>query len=333
MINTKIAGKYVVKKKIGSGMFSEVFLVRSNTGEDFALKAEKNSTRNPQLIYESKLLKLFQNIPGIPSVSWVGAQDDYSILVLELLGPTLEDLFSFCNHKFCLKTILMLSDQILSRLELIHTKSYVHRDLKPDNFLLGLSKRSSLLYLIDFGLAKRYRNPKTHEHVVYKEGKKLSLNLKFSSINTHSGIEYTRRDDLISVAYLLIYLLRGELPWQTLKYKGKQSEELIKDKKISVNVDELVADHPAEFKTFLAYCLNLKFDEEPDYTYLRRMFKGLYISSGFEDDAIFDWSLMNYVGCKKRKSFDEEKKVKELECKGKGKNEEEKKKKKTCLVI
>jgi casein kinase 1 len=230
----------------------------------------------------------------------------------------------------------MLADQILSRVEFLHQKSYVHRDLNPSNLLIGLNKRSSLLYLIDFGLAKRFRHPKTHEHIQMTQGKKVNGNLGFASINVHNGIEYSRRDDIISVAFILAFFIKGDLPWLNLAdpRQGKRSRKEriagVKEKKISVSVDELLNHHPAEFKHFLNYAVSLKFDEEPDYSYLRRMFKGLYVGSGFEEDFLYDWSLLNGQELKKAKRIEEEAKARKLRQEEKVR---EKKKKKTCVMF
>lgn len=153
----RVGGRYRLGRKIGSGSFGDIYLGRNlQTEEEVAIKLESIKCRHPQLAYEYRLYRVLQSRTGIPSVRWFGKEGDYHVLVLDLLGPSLEDLFTFCNRQFTMKTVLMLADQLISRLEYIHSKSYIHRDIKPDNFLIGLGTRSeNIVHIIDFGLAKK----------------------------------------------------------------------------------------------------------------------------------------------------------------------------------
>lgn len=296
MIEIRVGGRYRLGRKIGSGSFGEIYLgtdIQSN--DEVAIKLEPASTKHPQLLYESKLIKLLQGGPGIPSVLWYGVEGTYNVLVMDLLGPSLEDLFNFCNRKLSLKTVLMLADQMVCRVEYVHSKHFIHRDIKPDNFLIGLGKRSSLVHIIDFGLAKKYRDPKSHKHIPYRENKNLTGTARYASINAHVGIEQSRRDDLEAIGYVLMYFLRGSLPWQGLQANTKQEKyQKIMEKKMNTSVDVLCRGFPAELANYINMVKALKFEDKPDYAFLRRMLKEVFIREGFEYDYLFDWTLLNY---------------------------------------
>ncbi|GJS29143.1 casein kinase 1-like protein 2 [Tanacetum coccineum] len=235
----RVGNKFRLGRKIGSGSFGEIYLgTNVQTNEEVAIKLENTKTKHPQLLYESKLYKILQGGTGIPNVRWYGVEGDYNVLVMDLLGPSLEDLFNFCSRKLSLKTVLMLADQMINRVEFIHCKSFLHRDIKPDNFLMGLGRRANQVYAIDFGLAKKYRDSSTHQHIPYRENKNLTGTARYASMNTHLGIEQSRRDDLESLGFVLMYFLRGSLPWQGLKAGNKkQKYERISEKKVSTSIE------------------------------------------------------------------------------------------------
>jgi len=294
----KINKTFKLVRKIGSGAFGEIFLgVNLKTNEEVAIKLEHTNTKHPQLFYEAKLYQylLHDNSvldKGIPNVYYSSTEGDYNVLVMDLLGPSLEDLFNTCNRKFSLKTVLMLADQMIQRIEFVHSRHFLHRDIKPDNFLIGGSKKSNKVYLIDFGLAKRYIG-KDGKHIPYKENKNLTGTARYASINTHLGIEQSRRDDLEGLCYVLLYFLRGSLPWQNMKANNKKDKyERIMEKKLSTPVEYLCKGFPNEFVTFLSYCRNLRFEDRPDYAYLRNLLKELFVKSGYELDYQFDWVVL-----------------------------------------
>jgi len=292
----RVGGKFRLGRKIGSGSFGDVYIgTNVQTGEEVAIKLESIKSKHPQLLYESKLYKILAGGVGMPNVHWYGVEGDYNVMVIDLLGPSLEDLFSFCNRKFSLKTVLMLADQMINRIEYVHAKNFIHRDIKPDNFLIGLGKKANQVHIIDFGLAKKYRDPKTQQHIPYREGKNLTGTARYASVNTHLGIEQSRRDDLEAIGYVLMYFNRGSLPWQGLKANGKKEKyEKIMEKKMSTPVEVLCKHFPTEFVTYLNYCRSLRFEDRPDYAYLRRLLKDLFFREGYQYDFVFDWTVLNY---------------------------------------
>merc|ERR1712172_51447 len=160
----------------------------------------------------------------------------------------------------------MLADQVITRVEYVHAKSFVHRDIKPDNFLLGVGGKANKVHIIDFGLSKRYRDPKTYQHIPFREGKNLTGTVRYCSVNTHMGLEQSRRDDLEAVGYILLYLSLGKLPWQGIKANSrKEKYEKIAESKANISAEELCRNSPKEFISFISYCRNMKFDYRPDY--------------------------------------------------------------------
>lgn len=305
----RVGGKYRLKRKIGSGSFGSIYLATNvQSNEDVAVKLENARSHHPQLMYEARIYKLLQGGAGIPDTHWFGVEGDFNILVMDLLGQSLEDLFNACNRRLTLKTVLMVADQMISRVEYIHTKNFIHRDIKPDNFIMGTGRKANQVYVIDFGLAKRYRDPKTGQHIQYREGKSLTGTARYASISTHLGIEQSRRDDIEAMGYVFMYFLRGSLPWQGLPANTKREKyERIMERKMSTTVEALCRNFPVEFSTYLNYSKSLRFEDKPDYAYLKRLFKDVMYRDNYQYDFVYDWTLINR-GERSDESKEEEKK-------------------------
>ncbi|CAG9316660.1 unnamed protein product [Blepharisma stoltei] len=287
----RIGGKFIIGSKIGGGSFGEIFSgININTNEKIAIKFEPTSCKTPQLISEAKIMRSLEKGTGIPKIFWYGGSDNGNYMVMELLGSSLEDQYNFCHRKFTLRTTIKLADQMLHRIEFVHNNNIIHRDIKPDNFIMGLGSKSGIVHIIDFGLSKKYRDPRTKQHIPYRENKSLTGTARYASINTHMGIEQSRRDDLESIGYSIVYFYRGNLPWQGVRTGTKQEKyQKIMEKKIGTPVDQLCRGFPQEFINYMSYCRSLHFEEKPDYDYLRRLFQTVNTNEQFSNDFKFDW--------------------------------------------
>ncbi|KAF2231284.1 putative casein kinase I [Viridothelium virens] len=294
---------YRVGKKIGEGSFGVIFEgTNLLNNQQVAIKFEPRKSDAPQLRDEYRTYKILVGCPGIPNVYYFGQEGLHNILVIDLLGPSLEDLFDHCNRRFSIKTVVMVAKQMLSRVQTIHEKNLIYRDIKPDNFLIGRpnSKAANVIHVVDFGMAKQYRDPKTKQHIPYRERKSLSGTARYMSINTHLGREQSRRDDLEALGHVFMYFLRGGLPWQGLKAAtNKQKYEKIGEKKQTTAIKDLCDGFPGsasiaqEFNKYLSYVRNLGFEDTPDYDYLRDLFTQALKNTGEVEDGEYDWMKLN----------------------------------------
>eukprot|EP00002_Diphylleia_rotans_P015377 TRINITY_DN2985_c0_g2_i1.p1 TRINITY_DN2985_c0_g2~~TRINITY_DN2985_c0_g2_i1.p1 ORF type:complete len:326 (+),score=72.46 TRINITY_DN2985_c0_g2_i1:108-1085(+) len=297
LVDYKIADKFKLVKKIGSGAFGDIYHGVTDENDEVAVKAEHAGSRYPQLEYEYRLYRILTGGTGFPYVRYYGSEFDHNFLVMDLLGPSLEDLFNCCGRRFSLKTVLMLADQMLLRIEYLHSKCFIHRDIKPDNFLMGVGKRSHIVYMIDLGLAKKFRDPHTHQHIPYRENKSLTGTARYASVNAHMGAEQSRRDDLEALGYVLVYFLKGSLPWQGLNANTKQQKyEKIGQVKMSTSIETLCKGLPHVFSTFLMYCRSLRFEDKPDYAYCRKLFRDCMVRELYSCDFYFDWIFLRSQG-------------------------------------
>ena len=286
-------GRFFVKRKIRSGAFGDVYLGVSMKEKFYvAVKREKKSTEDPQLIREYKVYAKLKGLPGFPNVYWFGVESNYTYLIMDYLGPSLDDLFKFCNSKFSLKTVLMLAVQLITRIEALHSQDLCHCDIKPDNFLISCSD-PKLIYLIDFGLVLRYRNSVTKEHMSCGNSREMVGTARYASLNAHHGLDLSRRDDLESIAYLLIYFLKGSLPWQSDPKANPLELAEIFSIKENTPVHILCDKLPSVFSRFLGMVKALGYAEKPHYNLYIAMFKEALDEHGATLDNEFDWILNN----------------------------------------
>lgn len=290
-------GNFIVKRKLGEGSFGEVYEVEDVDGAVLALKLETTSTKmTSQLKNEYDIYTELEGCRGIGNVHYFGEHENHFFLVMDLLGSSLQDLFEKCNKKFSFKTICMIAINVLESLESIHGKYKIFRDIKPENILIGVD-RPDQLYLIDLGMAKNYKDPVTKKHIPFINNKKLTGTARYASLNTHMGYEQSRRDDLESLGYSLIYLINKQLPWMGLKAQnGKEKHALIGQKKKNIVFETLCSDIPQKkyFIKYMEYVRKLEFTEKPNYKYLINLFKSALKGKKLENDKNFDWVSQEY---------------------------------------
>ncbi|KAK5936585.1 hypothetical protein PMZ80_011183 [Knufia obscura] len=269
----RIGDRYQLVQLLGEGSFGKVYLGRdAETGNAVAMKLEHCKIDPSLLDEEIRVYQSLQSKPGFPRVFWHGWQDSFQVMVFELLGPNLEDLFCCCGETFSLKTTLMLADQLLHRFESLHAANYLHRDVKPENFLLGTGHHGNTVYMTDMGLAI-YRPPVTARtapgppHLPISSERapcepSLIGTCRYASVNAHLGVPQSRRDDLEALGYMLIYFVTGPLPWQGLKTANRaEKNRRVLEMKQTVSVDELYQGLPPAFVTYMIYVRSLDEDD------------------------------------------------------------------------
>lgn len=283
--------KFILKGIIGQGAFGSVYQATTKESSvTVAVKIEKNSAVGHAILYrEAKILSALGGRPGFPKLYAFGQYKDSNYMVINILGLNLEEYMKIIDGPFSLKTVLMLADQMLARIEILHELNYIHRDIKPANFMMGIGANRKKLFIIDFGLARRYKGA-SGEHISYKLNRGMIGTARFASVNSHSGVEQSRRDDLEAIGYTLIYLFKGLLPWQNIQAATKEEKyKRIGEMKIALSIETLCEGLPKEFAIYLNYVRNLKFDEPPNYKYLKKLFRKLFLETGYDLDSKYDW--------------------------------------------
>ncbi|KAL3229227.1 Uncharacterized protein RNJ44_02314 [Nakaseomyces bracarensis] len=295
--STIVGLHYKIGKKIGEGSFGVLFEgTNMINGMPVAIKFEPRKTEAPQLKDEYRTYKIMTGTPNVPQAYYFGQEGLHNILVIDLLGPSLEDLFDWCGRKFSVKTVVQVAVQMVTLIEDLHAHDLIYRDIKPDNFLIGRPGQpdENKIHLIDFGMAKQYRDPKTKQHIPYRERKSLSGTARYMSINTHLGREQSRRDDMEALGHVFFYFLRGQLPWQGLKApNNKQKYEKIGEKKRTTNVYDLASGLPVQFGRYLEIVRNLSFEETPDYQGYRKLLLSALDDINETADGQYDWMKLN----------------------------------------
>ena len=308
----QIGKKFRIRRTISADGSGDIYVGENmETKEEVVIKLEPLQCKCPLLLHEARIYKELTGAIGIPAVHWDGIEGNFSVMVIGSLGASLQDMLSFCEGKFTLKTVLILADQMITRVELLHSRNYVHRDIKPENFLLGLGQNADVIHITDFRLAKRFRDTNTMLHIPCREGRNRTGTVRYTSISTHLGLEHSRRDDLESMGYVFLYFLQGSLPWQgiTVIHKKFLYEKILK-KKMNTSLDNLCATQPDEFKLYLSYCKELLFDGTPDYQYLRNLLANRFQLENFTSDFKVDWltdaRLLRWIGSKANDTEEED---------------------------
>lgn len=285
-MNTKEIANYKIIKELGKGSFGIVYeALNLNTNQVVALKLEESFIEKSQLENEYKVYSELQGKAGIATIYYFGKFNNSFYLTMAKLGPSLAEIHIERKH-VTLKSICMIAKRIIKIIEEIHKKDYIYRDMKPDNILtMGRS-----LYLIDFGMCKKYKI--NGEHIPMINNKVLTGTARYASINTHKGYEQARRDDLEGFFYVLIYLIKGDLPWMGIPAPTrKEKYAKIGEVKEKVSVHSLCKDLPSSnlFEKYINYVRSLEFESKPDYKYLLKIFDDILKKNGLKDDDIFDW--------------------------------------------
>ncbi|CAD8139024.1 unnamed protein product [Paramecium pentaurelia] len=282
-------GRFVQKEKLSQGSFGVVYICHDKVTRDYvAIKIEKENSDLMSLEREIQIIEELRGIVGVPKLYWYGNEYNSNCMAMQLLG---KDLAHFLKRfrKLSLKTICNLAEQLLTIIEEVHKRGVIHRDIKPENILMGRGTDSQQVYLVDYGISKKYRT--NGQHIQFQENKPFMGTTRYASVSAHKGYELSRRDDLESLGYVFIYLLKGNLPWQNITSSSdREKTKLVGKLKMEIEMRELCKGLPTEFQRYMDYVQKLKFAATPDYKYLFSIFQKIASQNGINFDRKFDWN-------------------------------------------
>ena len=295
LIGQILLNKYLIIKKLGEGSFGLIYSAKTQHNW-YAVKLESRN-RGQNLLENEACIMYYLRGKRIPAIKSYANDLTFNILVMELMGKSLEEIFeSLPKKKMSVNCVAKIGIQMIEILEYIHKKHIIHRDIKPDNFVMGRGDKSKYVYLLDFGLAKKYRSSTTLKHYRMTKKKNLTGTARYASINALNGLTQSRRDDLEAVGYVLMYFLRGKLPWQGLRVKNKEDRyHKIMEIKQETSPSLLCHGFPKEFKKYVEYTRNLEYEQDPDYEMLKNLFKTVLYNNKVNKDNFFvyDWDIEN----------------------------------------
>jgi serine/threonine protein kinase len=265
-----LANKYQLLEKLSQGSFGKVFKASNiRTGEIVAIKTEVKTKEQKSLKMEAKIYQYLANNDGFPQLKWFGSTNNVNFLVTNLLECSITKLVQKYG-RLSVKTVLLLGIQMIERIQTLHNHYLIHRDIKPDNFMINISDKTNKVFLIDFGFCKRYNYD--GKHIEFKRTTSLIGTPNYVSLNVHNGAEPSRRDDIESCLYVLIYMLFGKI------FSTETSgDPKLNPMKILALKKEQLTNVPRFLIVAFNYVRTIKFEEEPDYQYIIRIFSDLLL--------------------------------------------------------